>query len=364
MRHVMIMAGGSGTRLWPMSRARMPKQLIPFINGQSLLEISRDRALELVEEDRLYICAGQGHREMIQRALPGFDAGRYLGEPEGRDTLAAVAFGAAVIRRRDPEAVIAVLTSDHLIEPVETFAAVVKEGFELAERAEPTLVTFGIAPTHPATGFGYLELGRPREGKARVVDQFKEKPDAVTARQYVEAGPQKYLWNSGMFVWKASTLLGCVERYEPEVYRDITAIAEAWDTPERDAKLAEIYPRIKKISVDYAVMEPASRDDKVEVVGLPMELTWLDVGSWPAFAATCPTDDRLNAHGGGKRVLLDCRGTLAASSDPNHLIAAIGCENLIIIHTPEATLVCPASRAEQIKKLHEMVGQEQGQELL
>ena len=381
MRYALIMAGGSGTRLWPMSRADRPKQLIPFIGGRSLLELAVARLDGLVPAERQYICAGENHREPTLAALHGFDPRRYLAEPEGRDTLNAVGYAAAVIARRDADAVIAVFTADHLIEPVDKFQRIVEQGYAIVEREPHTLVTFGITPTHAATGYGYLQLGEKLESadagagdgagaheavEARLVDEFKEKPPADLAQEYFDAGPDKYLWNSGMFVWRAATLLHCIARYEPANHAGLMRIAGAWDSDRRDAVLAEVYPTLKKISVDFAVMEPASKDPQVRVVALPLALSWLDVGSWPALAAAAATDrdDAGNAFAGGRHALLDTRGTLVASSDNNHVIAALGCENLIIVHTPDATLVCPKDQAERIKELHKLVGEKFGQELL
>jgi mannose-1-phosphate guanylyltransferase len=360
MRYALIMAGGSGTRLWPMSRARLPKQLIPFIGGRSLLQLAYDRLEPLIPAGRRYVCAAEPHARPILDALPALSRERLLGEPVVRDTLNAVGFSAAVLAKQDPEAVIAVFTADHLIEPVESFQRIVEAGLALVERNPATLVTFGIAPTGPVTAYGYLELGRVLDGAARLVDRFQEKPDAETARRYVEAGPERYLWNSGMFVWRAATLLDCIRRYEPEVHAGLDRIAQAWGTPRAAAVLADEYPRLKRISVDHAVMERASRDPAVKVAAVPMPIRWLDVGSWPSFARTCPVDAQGNAVATPRSLLVRTARTLVASSDPGHLVAVLGCEDLMVIHTPDATLVCRADQAEAIKEVHRRVEEQFG----
>ncbi len=376
----MIMAGGSGTRLWPMSRESLPKQLIPFIGGKSLLQIATERLDGLVPPAQRFVCAASKHRAVIQKSLPAFKGDRFLGEPCGRDTLNAVGFSAAVIARRDPDAIIAVFTADHIIEPVDQFQRIVASGYAVVEKFPNALVTFGIAPTGPATGYGYLQLGAPlvgpvpspgeadapREGTrptARVVEQFKEKPDAKTVQSYFEAGANRYLWNSGMFIWRADTLLDCIRRYSPENHAGIMRVADAWNTRRRNTVLAEVYPTLKKISVDFAVMEPASRDPKVRVAAVPMPLKWLDVGSWPFFAQTCQRDADGNAIA-ARHLLRRTKNSLVASNDPKHLIATIGCEDLIVIHTPDATLVCRADQAETIKEMHKLVGEQFGSEYL
>ena len=362
MRYALIMAGGSGTRLWPMSRNALPKQLIPFIDGKSLLRLAFERLEGLVPVERRYICAGRQHTEAVSTAVPELARDRYLGEPTGRDTLNAVGLGAAVIAQHDPEAVIAVFTADHIIEPPEDFREIVAHGFRVAEQRANALVTFGITPTAPSTAYGYLQLGALIDESARVVEEFKEKPAAPTARAYLEAGAQHFLWNSGMFVWRAATLLDCIRRYAPENHAGLAKIGDSWNTPQRDPVLTRVFPTLKKISVDFAVMEPASRDPLVMVAAVPMPLRWLDVGSWPSFAETCPHDDQGNAQGGGHILTLGARGTLIASSDPQHVIAAVGCDDLIIIHTPEATLVCRKDQAEAIKEVHRQVGERFGKE--
>ncbi len=361
-QYAMIMAGGSGTRLWPMSKAEQPKQLIPFINKRSLLQIAVERLHGLVPSENILICAGDKHRGMIIESLDGFTDERYYGEPTGRDTLNAVGYVAACIAKREPEASIAVFTADHVIEPVDQFQKIVASGYALTEAHANMLVTFGISPTHAATGYGYLKLGdalnQSDDNRAYAVDAFQEKPDADVAKSYYEAGASSYLWNSGMFVWRAQTLMNAIKKFAPDNYAGLAKIA---DDP---ASIATVYPELKKVSIDYGVMEPASTDPDFRVAAVPMPLTWLDVGSWPSFADTCEKDDQGNAFGQGKHLLQDSTGTLVASSEPEHLIATIGCDDLIIIHTPHATLVCRKDRAEDIKKLHAAVGEKFGPSLL
>jgi mannose-1-phosphate guanylyltransferase len=344
----MIMAGGSGTRLWPMSREARPKQLIPFLNGKSLLEVAAERLNGVVPQERRTICTNEGFRAAIRSALPSFVDGQILGEPTGRDTLNAVGFTAAVLARRDPNAIFAVLTADHLIEPQEVFAKRLDVGFSLVEQDPSRLVTFGITPTFAATGYGYVERGDAIAGfeKAFRAKRFVEKPDRERAEAYLATGD--FSWNSGMFVFSAAKVLEAIRWYRPDTHDALRRIADAWETPQRQATLNAIYPSLFKISVDFGLMEPASRDERLSICVVPMDITWMDVGSWPTYAATLDADTSGNRHS-GRWVGDATHRTLIVNDDPNHVVATIGCDDLIVIHTKDATLVCRADQAERVK---------------
>ncbi len=348
MRYAMIMAGGSGTRLWPMSREARPKQLIPFLNGKSLLQVAADRLDGVVPQERRYICTNEAFRAAIRAALPRFADDQILGEPAGRDTLNAVAFTAAVLHKRDPQAIFAVLTSDHLIEPQDLFARRLDVGFSLVEQDPARLVTFGITPTFAATGYGYVERGEPIAGfdQAFMARRFVEKPDRERAEAYLATGA--FSWNSGMFVFSAAKVLEALRWYRPETLESLRRIADAWDTPQRQATLSAIYPSLFKISVDFGLMEPASRNERLSICVVPMNLQWMDVGSWPTYAATLEADadgNRTSASWVGEAT----HRCLVVSDDPGHVIATVGCDDLIVVHTRDATLVCRADQAEHVK---------------
>lgn len=369
MRYAMIMAGGAGTRLWPMSRQDRPKQLLRLIEGpsgpRSLLELAADRLEGMIPPERRFVCTSEAYREPIKADLPGFTDDRILGEPVGRDTVNAVGFAAAVFQKLDSDAVFAVLTADHTIEPVDRFQELMDLGFRLVEADPSRLVTFSIKPTRAATQFGYVERGTPiievpgSRDLAFKVARFVEKPDLPRAEAYVQSGV--FGWNSGMFVWKASTVMECLKQFKPESYEGLLRIQEAWGTDRQREVIEQVYPDLPKISVDYAIMEPATKvkgsERRFTVCTVMMDLRWLDVGSWPTYGDTLAPDEDHNRHSGeGRCLAVQSTGNLVVDAVPGHTVALLGCRDLIVVHTQDATLIMPREKADQIKDLHGKVG--------
>jgi mannose-1-phosphate guanylyltransferase len=364
MRYAMIMAGGAGTRLWPLSRQSRPKQLLRFIRRgrqaeTSLLELAAGRLDGLIDADKRYICTGERYRASIREAIPALADAQILGEPTGRDTVNAVGFAAAVFQKLDPDAVFAVLTADHVIEPDNVFRERMDAGFRLAEQDPNRLITFSITPTYAATGYGYVERGTPLsdhrddQGQpiAHRVARFVEKPDQHRAEAYFRSG--HFGWNSGMFVFHAGTFLDCLRKHKPESHDGLMRIQAAWGTPEQRAVLDEVYPTLPRISVDYAVMEPASTDKSVSICMVDMPVDWLDVGSWPSYGQTLESGEDANrVAGAGETLVVDGSGNLVVSAESGHTVAVLGAKDLIVVHTPDATLVMPRAHAERLKDLH------------
>ena len=349
MRYGVIMAGGAGTRLWPMSRAARPKQLLEVVGGRSLLQLAFDRLRAVLPAEAIWVCTAEAHREAVLANLPDLHPQHLLGEPCGRDTANAVGLPAAVIHDQDPDAVLAVVSADHVIEPVEVFADRLTAAFELAESHKTALVTLGIVPTGPHTGFGYIERGSELGNGGYRVSAFREKPDAETAKSYVDSG--QYYWNSGMFVWRADTVLNELATHLPDSRAGLARIVAAPAGPQRDAVLASTYPTLPKISIDYAVMEPAAAGrGAAEVMVVELGVDWLDVGSWPALGSTVDSDRHGN-RAQAATLLVDASGNIIVSDDPEHLIAAVGISDMIVVHTGDVTMICPKRDAERVKQL-------------
>jgi mannose-1-phosphate guanylyltransferase len=352
MRHAVIMAGGSGTRLWPLSRADRPKQLLDLVPAgdgvHSLLAEAFDRLRVVLPAERIWVCTAARYAAQVRSALPEFLPERLILEPVARDTANAVGLAAALVAEADPEAEMAVVSADHVIRPVERFAAALLTAFDALATRPRALVTLGITPTDPATGFGYVQRGARTEvpGVAEAV-AFREKPDRATAETYLASGD--YLWNSGMFVWRARTVLDALADHLPETADGLARILAAAGGAARDAVLAEVFPTLPKISIDYAVLEPAAKEPG-RVLVTALDVDWLDVGSWPALAHTLDRDESGSAvH--GLAVTVDGAGNIVFSDDPAHLVALLGVRDSMVVHTADVTMLCPVADAERVKVL-------------
>ncbi|MGY1813437.1 mannose-1-phosphate guanylyltransferase [Blastococcus sp. SYSU D00820] len=352
MRHAVVMAGGSGTRLWPLSRAGRPKQLLDVVadgdgGSHSLLAEAFARLETVLPAERIWVCTAARYGAQVQAALPALHPDRLVLEPVARDTANAVGLTAALVADVDPDAELAVVSADHVIRPVDRFAATLRTAYDALAARPRALVTLGIRPTAPATGFGYVQRGAPTEvpGVAEAA-AFREKPDLATAQAYLDSGD--FLWNSGMFVWRARTVLDALAEHLPASAEGLARVVAAPAGPRRDAVLAEVFPTLPRISVDYAVLEPAAREPG-RVLVADLDVDWLDVGSWPALASTLERvgEDAVR----GLAVSLDGAGNIVFSDDPAHLVALVGVRDSVVVHTADVTMVCPVAEAERVKQL-------------
>jgi mannose-1-phosphate guanylyltransferase len=368
MLYAVIPAGGSGTRLWPLSRAGYPKFLHALTGTQaSLLQATYDRLGDLTSPERTFIVTGVSHAAAVARQLPQLPTDNILVEPSPRDSCAAIGLAAAVIARRDPEAVMGAFAADQLVRDVPAFQATLRDA--MCGAHDGLLMTIGITPTHPETGYGYLHLGTPTGvGAVRRVAEFAEKPAAEVARAYVDSGD--YLWNAGMFLWRVDVFLTELARQQPALHHGLNEIAAAWDTAGRDQVIGEIWPTLTKISIDYAVMEGAAAAGLVGTV--PGAFGWTDVGDFHTLGDLLEPDSSGNvivnlddgASGGKSAVLLRDVSKVVIVPRSGRLIAAVGINDLIIVDTPDALLICPRDRAQDVKKLVDDLKERGSTELL
>ncbi|HRA27853.1 mannose-1-phosphate guanylyltransferase, partial [Ornithinibacter sp.] len=335
-----VPAGGAGTRLWPLSRAAHPKFLLDLTgSGRTLLQATVDR-LEPLTGDRVVVVTGAAHADAVRAQLPGLAGDQVLAEPSPRDSMAAIGLAAAVVERQDPQAVIGSFAADHVIPDTAAFESVIREAAEVAR--EGHLVTIGIEPTSPATGFGYIRAGEALPGFATALRavEFVEKPDAVRAAQYVASG--EFRWNAGMFVVRAATLLDLLAQWHHELAAGVRAIAAS---PER---LDELWPGLTRIAIDHAVAEPAA--DAGHVVVVPAPFTWDDVGDFASLAELLPPvegEPGLRVLGSVDDVTtIDASGIVAAAG--GRRVAVVGIEDVVVIDTPDAVLVTTRSRAQDV----------------
>jgi len=346
--HAVILAGGSGTRLWPLSRAGNPKFLHPLTGTRAtLLQATAARLRPIASPEQTFVVTGVAHAAAVARQLPALPEGNVLVEPSPRDSCAAIALAAALIELRAPGAVMGSFAADHLVRDEPTLASVVREAAVGAERG--LLMTVGIKPTRPETGYGYLHCGETIQGGIRRVVEFKEKPSAEVAEQYLASG--EFLWNASMFVWRTDVFLNALRDQQPALYAGATEIAAAWDGEGRDKALAEVWPELPKISVDYAVMEGAAAQGLVATV--PGDFGWHDVGDFHTLGDVLPGDSGRNVvvgGTGGDVVMHDMTNSVVVPAS-GRTVAAIGLDGVIIVDTPDALLVCPRDRAQDVKKV-------------
>ncbi len=352
MLHAVIMAGGTGTRFWPESRAGRPKQLLTMVGGKTMLRETVDRLGDLVTPERLLIATTAELVPKIAAELPELPEQAMLAEPCKRNTAPCIALAALCICRTDPQGTMAVMPADHVIGPDAVFQESIRTAAALVDKQPERLVTFGVRPTYPAESFGYIERGAalPNSQSTYRVEQFREKPDAETAAQYVASGD--FYWNAGIFVWKARTILDALEKFQPQMYEHLERIGQTIGTPDFDEILQREFSVIQGISIDYAVMERAK---EVLVVEAPFD--WDDLGSWQSLARLLGTDEQGNTIA-AKHLGVDTTGTIVRGSD-DHLIVTLGLEDCIVVHTPDATLVANKHDEESIRRVVELL-QEQG----
>jgi mannose-1-phosphate guanylyltransferase len=348
--HAIILAGGRGTRFWPRSRTRTPKQLLNIVGKKTMLAQTVERLRPLISASRLWVVTNTEQAAAVRNQLPVVAASRVLAEPVGRNTAAAIGLAAVHLAQQSSDALMAVLPADHFIAHADMFRKTVAAALEVASQGR-YLVTLGIPPSGPETGYGYIERADavPAVMGAPVfrVRRFTEKPAQETAQEFAQSG--RFLWNSGMFFWRVSTYLECLKKYLPATHGALTRLADTIGTRRYAATLKRVYSKLENISVDFAVMERATQPGEPQsVFVLPAEVGWSDIGSWAAVYALQTRQSGRNVSA-GSHFALDATANFFWS--PDKFVAAIGVNNLIVVETPDALLICPQDRAQDVGKI-------------
>jgi mannose-1-phosphate guanylyltransferase len=356
MYHALIMAGGSGTRLWPLSRKRTPKQALPLLEDRSMFRVTAERLSPLIPLDRVWVVTSDAMAGIFKEQVPGIPASNYVIEPSARDSGPAAGLGLAHIHHADPEATVAILSADHHIGKVDEFLGALQAAYEVAQR--DTIVTLGIAPTFASTGFGYIERGR-KLGVQYGFDvfeavRFAEKPQQEVAEQYLAGG--LHSWNSGMFIMTARTGQSEFARQQALFAAALSTLEPAIGTPDYAATLASAWGIAPKKSIDYAIMEGA---EKIAVI--PVDIDWSDIGSWASLLDILPKDESGNAVV-GEHVIIDTANTLVRGD--GRMIATMGLKDVVIVDAPDALLVCSLDRVGDLKKVVEKLREQKRDELL
>ena len=362
MNYAVIMAGGTGKRLWPLSRKQRPKQVLRLFGGHTLLYHCYHRLVEIFDEDKILVLTNASYVDIVKENLPQLPKENIIAEPAVRDTASAIGLAATVLSKRDPDATMAVLSADHIIEPTENLQAALKDGLNCINKNPQCLMVFGIEPTTPSTQLGYIKcidpvIAESCINKVYMVEAFKEKPDLKTAEEYLEAGD--FFWNSGIFVWKAEIILDYLRKFLPESTEPLTKISDAWEKENQQQVLNEWFTKLPKISIDFAVMEKASN-----VHAIKLDCKWLDMGSFNALAEIITSDEHDNVVTAELYELIDCKNTIVVTEEHNHLIAAIGIKDMVVAHSRDATLICPADQTHRLKELLGNIENKTGEQFL
>lgn len=346
-RTALIMAGGKGERFWPKSRVTLPKQFLSFTDdGRTMIQLTVERISPLVDIKDVYIATNRNYKELVMQQLPGIPEKNILCEPVGRNTAPCIGLGAVHVMKQceadgEQDALMIVLASDHLIKHNDIFIDTLKEGCDVAAKQE-NLVTIGITPNYPETGYGYIKYNRDaKNGESYAVDAFVEKPDLDTARKYLASGD--YLWNSGMFIWKVSTILDNFKKFMPSTYDGLMKIKASVGTAEEDKVLADEFPNLESQSVDYGIMEKAS-----DIYILPGTFGWDDVGSWLAVGRIKKNDENGNVVNGNV-VTVNTQNCVLEGRDK--LIATVGLRDMVVVDTEDAILISTKENAGEIKQV-------------
>ena len=346
-----ILAGGRGTRFWPLSRRRIAKQLLPLDGKQTMIQQTVRRLLPLAPAQRLWVITNDDLRSAIVRQLPRLDRKQILAEPVGRNTAPAIGLAAFLLQQRDPEAILGLFPSDHVIADESKYRQTISRAVEIAAAGE-NIVVLGIRPNRPETGYGYIEAGASSNGNALRVRRFTEKPDLSRAREFLAAG--NYFWNSGMFLWSARTLVNALREHLPKTTRILEQIAESFASRKFASTFRRLYPNCENISIDYAVLEPLSAkgEDASNIFCLPADFGWNDLGSWTALhehqaARLRPADANVLVNDGS--FILDASGNYVYA--PGKFVATVGVNDLVIVQTDDALLITTRERAQDVGKI-------------
>ena len=345
-----ILAGGRGTRFWPVSRRRRAKQLLALDGKQTMIQQTVARVLPLVAANRCWIITNSDSYREILRQLPRLENRQVIAEPVGRNTAPAIGLAAAILLHQDPDAILGIFPSDHVIEDGEKFRRILQQGINLAA-ADGNLVVLGIRPSRPETGYGYIEAGAKAEGALRV-HRFTEKPDATHAASFIEKG--NYYWNSGMFIWSARTIVTALQEHLPKTAAIVDEIGSAFGTAKFSRVFRQLYPKCENISIDYAVLEPQSAkgEDESNLYCLPADFGWNDLGSWTALHEHQCTKSKIddgNLISASGVFTLDATGNLIQAN--GKFVAAIGVHDLVVVETDDALLITTRARAQDTGKV-------------